>query len=62
MTDSINVKCSYCGRDLGSVTYVPGRQIIGCYCGARTEVYISHSGDVHIRHAGGGDPDKREKR
>ena len=49
MADTIDVKCGHCGNDLGSVTFVPGRQVIGCKeCGNRTRVEISKSGTVEI--------------
>jgi hypothetical protein len=48
MADSIEVHCAHCGKLLGTITYVPGSQTIGCTCGKSTEVSIYKDGTVSI--------------
>lgn len=48
MTDTIIIRCYKCGHEIGRVSYVPGKQQIGCpNCGARTDVEITEKGKVY---------------
>ena len=47
--DTIIVRCSHCGTEIGHVSYVPGTQIIGCkQCNKRTSVQVFDTGFVNI--------------
>lgn len=49
MSDTIIVRCSYCGKEVGRITFVPGSQRIGCEsCKGVTRVEISKDGSVHL--------------
>jgi len=45
----IIVRCSWCGYEIGRVSYVPGEQKVGCpNCGHITHVEVYSSGEVYI--------------
>ena len=53
MTDEIIVRCASCGEEIGRITFVEGKQILGCYsCGKKTVVDIYDDGTVNIRKKG----------
>jgi phage FluMu protein Com len=52
MTDTIIVRCSYCGEKIGEVTFVPGSQNVGCpKCKGVTRVIILKDGSVKMEQA-----------
>ena len=46
MADTIIVRCAHCGKNLGEISYIPGKQKIGCECGGRTIVQIYKDGSI----------------
>jgi phage FluMu protein Com len=52
MADTIIVRCSYCGKHIGDVTFVPGTQEVGCpECKGVTRVIINKDGSVKMAQA-----------
>lgn len=50
MADTIIVRCSYCGKEIGKVTFVSGEQQVGCpHCKGVTKVIIGKDGSVEMR-------------
>ena len=48
MADTIIIRCYKCGHEIGRVSYVPGKQRIGCQkCGAQTDVRVDENGKVY---------------
>jgi len=46
MSDTIIVRCAYCGNSIGEITFVKGSQTIGCDCKGITKVTIYNDGSV----------------
>lgn len=47
MVDTIIIRCSTCGKEIGKISLVTGQQQIGCsHCGGTTQVHISSDGNV----------------
>lgn len=48
--ETVLVRCSTCGKEIGNIAYIPGEQVIGCsYCGGKTKVWIKGNGDLDTR-------------
>lgn len=47
MAETIIVRCSHCGEKIGEISYIPGKQVIGCpKCGYKTVVTIYENGQI----------------
>lgn len=47
MVDTIIIRCSTCGHEIGKISNVTGDQQIGCsHCGGTTQVHISSDGSI----------------
>jgi DNA-directed RNA polymerase subunit RPC12/RpoP len=50
MPDTVLVRCAVCGKEIGEVSYLPGKQVVTCRnCHKKTVVLIGSDGSVRVR-------------